>query len=322
MMQFVFELIQPAQSWLFQAMILPVLHALGLMAYADDVYEGTGLFVLGLVELVLIFLLLRPLEMLWPVERWTDRRAVRVDVLYTFLYRSGALPLLFFLLMAPVLGPLEIAMRDLGYLPPNLEEMVPWLGTHPLAAFITYALTIDFAEYWRHRLQHRWSWWWALHAVHHSQRQLSLWADDRNHVLDGLLQAIWLTVLAYAVGVPGEQFVFLILLMRFVESLSHTNVRMDFGTIGNRLVVSPHYHRIHHAIGIGHEGKAGGCNFATLFPVWDVLFGTANFSAPTQPTGVRDQLTGADYGRGFVDQQLKGFNRMWRAWRGAPTTSV
>jgi len=321
-MQFIFDMIQPAQSWLFQMLILPALHAVGLMAYADDVYDGTGLFVLGLVELVAIYALLRPLELWRPVEQWTDRHAVRVDVLYTFLYRSGALPLLFFLLLAPVLGPLEIGMREMGYLPPNLEELVPWIGAHPLAAFATYALLIDFAEYWRHRLQHRFQWWWALHAVHHSQRQLSLWTDDRNHVLDGLIQALWLTLLAYAIGVPGEQFVFLILLMRFIESLSHTNVRLDFGATGNRLVVSPRYHRLHHAIGIGHEGPAGGCNFATLFPVWDIVFGTADFARKVEPTGIRDQLDGADYGEGFVDQQIKGIRRMWRAWRGLPPRSA
>ncbi len=312
-MDYLFRLLEPLQSWLFESVVLPALHALGFMSYADDAYDATGLFVLGLAELGLIYVLIRPLEWWLPAERWADRQAVRVDVLYTFLYRSGLLPLIFFFVLQPLLLPIEKGLRTAGWLPPNLEELIPFLGARPLAAFLTYAAIIDLAEYWRHRLSHRFGWWWALHAVHHSQRQLTLWADDRNHVLDGLIQALWLALLALVIGVPGNAFIAVILAMRLLESLSHANVRFGFGLIGDRLLVSPRYHRLHHAIGLGHEGRYRGCNFATLFPLWDMLFGTANFARAYPATGIRDQLAGADYGAGFWDQQLKGLVRLWRA---------
>lgn len=313
-MDWLFQLLEPAQSWLFQTIVLPALFKTGFMAWADDAYSATGYFVLGLAEIGLVYLLLRPLEAWRPAETWQDRTEVRVDVLYTFLTRTGLLPLLFFLMLQPLLNPLEIWLRAEGWLPPNFEELVPWLGQHALAAFFAYVVVIDFFEYWYHRLQHRLDWWWALHAVHHSQRQLTFWSDDRNHVLDGLLHALWLALLAIAIGMPGSYFFFLILLTRFVESLSHVNARVGFGTLGERLLVSPRFHRIHHGIGVGHEGDTRGCNFATLFPVWDWLFGTANFGRDVPATGIRDQLDGADYGRGFVDQQVRGIARLTRAF--------
>jgi sterol desaturase/sphingolipid hydroxylase (fatty acid hydroxylase superfamily) len=313
---YLFQLIEPVQSWLFQALVLPALYALGFMSYADEAYDVTGLGVMGIVELALIYALLRPLEAWRPVERWRERRAVRADVLYSLLYRSGALPLAFFAVLQPLLNPLEIELRALGWLPPNLEELIPGLASAPLAAFLVYLVAIDFAEYWYHRLQHRFEWWWALHAVHHSQRQLSLWADDRNHLLDGLIHALWLALLALAIGVPGNQFVAIVLLTRLIESLSHANVRFGFGTLGDRLLVSPRFHRIHHGIGVGHEGTARGCNFAALFPLWDVLFGTANFRRFYPATGVADQLRGRDYGFGFLRQQWLGFHRLFHALRG------
>jgi sterol desaturase/sphingolipid hydroxylase (fatty acid hydroxylase superfamily) len=78
-----------------------------------------------------------------------------------------------------------------------------------------------------------------------------------------------------------------------------------------RLLVSPRYHRLHHRIGLGHEsagqGSLGGHNFAVLFPLWDLLFGTARFDGRYEPTGIRDQLPdGRDYGRGFWAQQWLG----------------
>jgi sterol desaturase/sphingolipid hydroxylase (fatty acid hydroxylase superfamily) len=289
------------------------MHRLGFMAHADSAYDATGVFVLGLAEVGLVYVLLRPLEALIPAERWSDRQAARVDVLYTLLYRSGALPLLFFLILDPLLNSLDIGLRAVGYLPPNLEELVPVLQDAPLLAFLAYAVIIDFSLYWFHRAQHRLDWWWALHAVHHSQQRMSLWTDDRNHVLDGLLEALWLALLAHLIGVPGAQFAAIIFLMKAVESLSHANVRFGFGPLGDRLLVSPRFHRVHHGIGVGHEGRARGCNFATLFPAWDMLFGTANFEHVYPPTGIRDQLDGADYGRGFMAQQGLALRRLWRA---------
>jgi sterol desaturase/sphingolipid hydroxylase (fatty acid hydroxylase superfamily) len=309
-MEWLFQLIEPAQSWLFQTLVLPTMFELGFMSWADSAYDATGVFVLGVAEIILIYALVRPLELLKPVEHWADRRAVRVDVLYTLLYRSGALPLLFFLILDPLFYPVHSGLREAGYLPPNLEELVPWLGANPLAAFLTYLLILDFSVYVFHRLQHRFDWWWALHAVHHSQREMSLWTDDRNHLLDGLLLALWEALVALAIGVPGEMFFGAVLLMRGVESLSHANVRMSFGWLGDRLLVSPHYHRVHHGIGVGHEGAARGCNFATLFPVWDWLFGTARFGGDYPATGIRDQLAGRDYGQGFWSQQWLALQRM------------
>jgi len=312
MLEWLFDLISPLQGWLFEHLVLPALFRFGFMHYADEAHSATGLALLGLIELAAIYAVLRPLEWWRPVERWRATRAVRTDVLYTFLYRSGLLPLAFFFVLQPLLNPLDIELRVLGWLPPNLEELVPLLGTQPLLAFLAYLVIIDFADYWRHRFQHRFEWWWALHSVHQSQRQMTLWTDDRNHVLDGLIHALWLALLAILIGVPGNQFLAIVLLTRVVESLSHTNVRISFGAIGDRFLVSPRYHRVHHGIGVGHEGTARGCNFATLFPLWDVLFGTANFRQFYPATGIADQLRGGDYGVGFLRQQGLGIARLWR----------
>jgi hypothetical protein len=100
------------------------------------------------------------------------------------------------------------------------------------------------------------------------------------------------------------------------ESLQHANVRLWFGRIGERLWVSPRFHRLHHSIGIGHETveaerhPLGGHNFGVLLPWWDVLFGTANFEQRYDPTGIRDQVEAKrDYGKGFWSQQWVGLVR-------------
>jgi sterol desaturase/sphingolipid hydroxylase (fatty acid hydroxylase superfamily) len=92
--------------------------------------------------------------------------------------------------------------------------------------------------------------------------------------------------------------------------------------VGERLWVSPCFHRLHHSIGLGHESAGkntlGGHNFGVLLPWWDMLFGTANFALRYDPTGIRDQLAeegGRDYGRGFWRQQWLGLQRLWASVR-------
>jgi len=310
MIDFLSSLFTTIHAWIFETAVQPLLYAFGLVTYAEPAFAALEVTLYGVLEILLMVILLRPLEAWRPAEQWTDRKAVRVDVLYTFLNRLGIVPLAVFLVLDPLTRSVDGTLRMAGYIPPSLETLMPWLAQQPLVSFLIYLAILDLAEYWRHRLSHRFHWWWALHAVHHSQRQLSFWSDRRNHLLDDLLADLWIVLVALVIGVPPGAFIGIVVVTRLIESLSHTNVRLSFGQVGDRLLVSPAFHRMHHGIGIGHEGRAMGCNFAPLFPLWDILFGTANFSHAYPATGIRDQLDGVDYGRGFIAQQVFGVKRL------------
>lgn len=306
-----------AQGWLFQSLVEPLLFRYGGAGILDQAYDGTEIFLLGVLQVMLLYAILRPLEGWIPAERWADRRAVRVDVCYTLLHRLGLVSLALFFVLDPLVDRLAGALRLEGISNFNLDDLWPAVTSIPLVAFVLYLVVLDFAGYWVHRAQHRFRWWWALHSLHHSQTQLSLWADDRNHLLDDLIRDAIFALLAVVIGVQPTQFVLLVFAARSLESFQHANVRLAFGRWGDRLLVSPRFHRRHHAIGDGHEGVYRGCNFAVLFPVWDVLFGTANHEPGYPATGLRDQLAsesapGRDYGRGFWSQQWLGLRRMIR----------
>ena len=312
------------QAWLFESGVQPLLYAMGWMRFQEPAYEATEWFLLGVVQIAVLYVVLRPLEALVPAERWTDRRDTRVDVIYTLLHRLGLIPLLLFLLLTPVFDELAALMRAGGLTPLNLDAVWPGVTDVPIVSFLIYLLVLDLFDYWLHRAQHRFDWWWALHALHHSQRRMSFWADDRNHLLDDLIMDASKAALALAIGVEPAQFVLLIVATRMLQSLQHANVRATLGPLG-QVIVSPIFHRRHHAIGVGHEGTHLGCNFAVLFPLWDRLFGTADFSPAIAPTGIRDQLPapagdGRDYGRGFWAQQWLGLVRLFR--RRPPATAM
>jgi sterol desaturase/sphingolipid hydroxylase (fatty acid hydroxylase superfamily) len=301
-----FDLLAGLNGWIFESAVEPVLYALGLMEYAEDTHDWMDFALLGLVQLLVAWLVCRPLEVWRPVERWQDRRAVRTDVIYALISRIGLLPLVAFALLSGLQAQWEAWLTDNNLLVPTLEQLVPPLRAHPVLTFFVYVVVLDFCEYWRHRAQHSFRWWWALHSIHHAQRQMTFWTDDRNHILDDVLAALWFSSIALLIGVPPGQFPLIVLLLRLVESLSHANVRLHYGRVGERLLVSPRFHRVHHG-----ELSAGehGSNYAVLLPVWDWLFGTADFHRDRfPPTGDPDAPEALVRG-GWLHQQWVG---LWR----------
>ena len=302
-----------AQQWLFEGLLQPLMFHLGLGNLLAEGYRATGWLLVGLLQIALMLTLMRALERWRPVEPVTDRAAVRTDILYTLIHRLGLFRVLLFLTIDPLWDALTGQLRLGGFHGFQLDGLWPGVTDLAWVSFLLYLLLFDLVDYAYHRLQHSVGWWWQLHAVHHSQRQMTLWSDNRNHLLDDLLRDGVFVLLALAVGVAPGQFVAIVAITQLVESLSHANVRLDFGPL-RWLLVSPRFHRLHHAVGLGHEsagqGSLGGHNFAVLFPVWDILFRSARFDDPLQPTGIRDQLEGRDYGRGFWAQQWLGLKRL------------
>jgi sterol desaturase/sphingolipid hydroxylase (fatty acid hydroxylase superfamily) len=112
------------------------------------------------------------------------------------------------------------------------------LGAIPAWAQLVVCLTlVDLLSYWSHRLRHH-PLFFPLHAVHHSAEELDWLAAARMHPLDEIVDNV-------AISVP----VLLLGPLRLV-------------------VVSPAFHRLHHAADVP------GVNYAGMLSLWDRLFGT------------------------------------------------
>lgn len=305
------------QQGFYEHLLQPLMFALGLGNLLEDGFAATAWLLVGVAEILIIVTLFAALERWRPVEPVTDRAAVRTDVLYTLLHRLGLFRVLLFFTVDPVTDELAGWARVQGLPTFQLDQLWPGVTDVAVVSFLLYLVVLDFVDYWLHRGQHRLEWWWQLHSLHHSQRQMTVWSDNRNHLLDDLLRDTVMVLVALLIGIPPGQFIAVVACTQLLESLSHANARLSFGPL-ERVFVSPRFHRLHHSIGIGHEsngkGTLGGHNFAVLFPVWDLLFGTACFDNRYDPTGVRDQLPeegGREYGRGFVAQQWLGLKRLF-----------
>ncbi len=317
-MDFLIDLFANTQAALYERVMQPMAFAMGLGSRLEDVFDATGWLLIGLLQIAVMLAVIGPLQRWRPVEPVTDRAAIRTDVLYTVIHRLGLFRCVLFFTIDPWVDDRLGEMRTAGFGTFHLEDVWPGVTDGPWTSFLIYLVVFDFLNYWLHRAQHQFNPWWALHAVHHSQRQMTQWTDNRNHLLDDVLHALVWVMVAQVIGIAPSQFVAVVALTQLSESFQHANLRVSFGRWGERLWVSPRFHRTHHAIGVGHEspGKVlGGHNFGVLLPWWDMLFGTADFGPRFEPTGIRDQVEeGRDYGQGFWAQQRLGLKRFFSAW--------
>ena len=309
------DLFASAQQWLFEALIGPAAFRLGLGNLLEDGFTATGWLLVGLMQIAVLLLVIAPLERLWPVEPLRDRHAVGIDVLYTLIHRLGLFKLIMFFSVEGWLTSGIGWLRAHGLPTLQIDQLWPGVTDVAWVSFIIYLIVFDLVGYGVHRAQHRFHWWWQLHAVHHSQRQMTMWSDNRNHLLDSVITDVIFVVVAILIGVGPSQFVALVAVTQLLESLQHANLRWSWGRVGSRLLVSPSFHRRHHAVALGHEPGSTvrdpyGENFGVLFPWWDMLFGSADWRPGLEPTGINDQLAGRDYGRGFWRQQWLGLRRL------------
>ncbi len=115
---------------------------------------------------------------------------------------------------------------------------------------------------------------WYFHAIHHSQRELNPFCENRSHVIDYYLELILRTIPVALVGGTYPTWI----LFAYVNGLwgyfIHANVKTK---------VSPQYHRIHHSIELDHSDR----NFGEGVVLWDWMFGTMVEDMDTYPdTGV------------------------------------
>jgi len=215
-------------------------------------------------------------EQLWPaVRRPLFSRAQVVDAIYLALFAVVVLPLL---TVVETGAAIEIGRHahflELGRLPLGPQVVVAGL----------ILVGIDAMNWAAHVANHRSLTLWRLHALHHSQEDMSVLTTFRTHPL---IHASYLPSLlpALILGASGTVPAVAIIVYGCLITLPHANLRWRFGPLG-RVFVSPAYHRLHHvAVFLDDRGTV---NYGFVLVCWDQLIHRAIFPTPGEPlaTGI------------------------------------
>lgn len=195
------------------------------------------------------------------------------------------------------------AARGWHLLPPQI-----WAGLPTPLVILAAVFAGDFVGYWRHRLEHG-RLLWPSHAVHHSDTEMTWLALQRFHPLNFATTILIDGTALMLLGFPAMALVANNLVRHFWGYFIHADLPWTFGPLG-RIFVSPAMHRWHHAA----DRAAYGTNFATVFALFDRMFGTWRVPGPcTAPLGVLDPM-----GEGAAGQLAHPFRpasyRGLRAW--------
>jgi sterol desaturase/sphingolipid hydroxylase (fatty acid hydroxylase superfamily) len=213
-------------------------------------------------------------ERFWPAERQAVLARGHVqDACFVALHAIVVIPLMTLLSV----GAAALIGGHASWI--ELRAAQDWPG------WLIVPLTVvamDGANWLAHYADHRLDFLWRFHALHHSQEELSVLTSFRAHPLmhtTGFL----LAAVPVAVLMPTRPIAPVVITVYVcVGTLQHANLRWTFGPVG-RVVVSPAYHRLHHAPDVQRA------NLGVVLTIWDVLAGRARFPARRAapgPTGL------------------------------------
>ena len=143
----------------------------------------------------------------------------------------------------------------------------------------------DFMSWASHWVRHKIPRLWRFHAMHHSQTELNIFTEFRNHPLDSLIASVLQSLPLFVLQISFETSVAFLVCYKYYLMFTHANVDLDYDDHGwaGYLLVSPRFHRVHHAIAPGLHDH----NFGAVLSIWDVVFGTSKTGLAHAPeTGV------------------------------------
>jgi sterol desaturase/sphingolipid hydroxylase (fatty acid hydroxylase superfamily) len=221
-------------------------------------FQLAGPAVLAFVVVVFVIEQVRPAE-----RRPLLARGHLLDMTYLLAYALVVVPLI--VLIGAGFSS-ELARHAPWLVLPRISGVPGWCFIGPAL------LAIDALDWLAHLGNHRITSLWRLHAVHHSQEELSILTTFRAHPLvhvSFLMAAVPVLAIGSNAVTPTAVFT----AYACLGALPHANVRWTYGKAG-AIVISPAYHRIHHRA----TGRLD-INLGTVFTIWDVLSRRAVFPA-------------------------------------------
>ena len=224
-------------------------------------------------------------EFLFPKHVWSHPSA-KLDVRYFFFH--GLIGHFVFYGLAGIClaaGVVAGLGADIGIMDNKLSPHGPWVtGIIAVLFLIIVNLVADFMGWAIHYLQHKIPLLWQFHKVHHAGEVMHPLSNFREHPIDNITYSIFVSLfqgLAWGLLLRVIQYTpsnleifglsaFNILFNVSAYHLRHSHIWLKWPGVLSKVFASPAHHHVHHSRHVDHLDK----NFAFMFPIWDVIFGT------------------------------------------------
>jgi sterol desaturase/sphingolipid hydroxylase (fatty acid hydroxylase superfamily) len=145
----------------------------------------------------------------------------------------------------------------------NSVQISPWISI-PISI-----IALDFIAYFWHRMNHKFSWLWRFHSVHHTDQVFDASTAVRFHIGELLISLGIRFIVVTIFGMSIASIFLFELIFQFFNIFEHGNIRLPL-TLERWLAfafVTPALHRKHHSM----DTTELNSNFGTVFSFWDKL---------------------------------------------------
>lgn len=218
---------------------------------------------IGVPILVIVFLILFVLESKFKLRKRVQQRWKRIFI--NSIVSLPAFTLLRFLMLPLIVWICQLNQTyhfGLVY----LFELPYWIE-----AIIVF-LVLDYGNYLWHILNHKFTFLWRFHLVHHTDHDLDITTAFRFHFGEMIGSVIFRGTISFLSGATPMQVIVYEILFEVATQFHHSNLKLPFKfeRILNYFIVTPRMHGIHHSV-IKEETDS---NYSVIFSFWDRLHNT------------------------------------------------
>ena len=170
----------------------------------------------------------------------------------------------------------------------NIKGLLEFIGLSQFPKFVVAFLLIDLWMYTIHFANHKFSFMWRFHRVHHSDEMVNTTTGFRFHLGEILISLMLRVLITPLLGIDLLHFLVYELVLIPVLLVQHSDIRfnMSLDEFFSVLFATPKVHHVHHSS----KQKEADTNFASVLSLWDRLFGT--YCSPAGVGEIRYGISG------------------------------
>lgn len=128
------------------------------------------------------------------------------------------------------------------------------------------------SAYTAHWIEHKVTWMWQFHVIHHTDQNIDSTSANRHHPGESVIRFLFTVFAVIITGAP----VWLVFLYQSLSALlsqfNHSNLNLPvwLDNVLKLVICTPHMHRVHHH----YRQPYSDSNYGNIFSFWDRIFGT------------------------------------------------
>ncbi|GGH02347.1 hypothetical protein GCM10011416_21380 [Polaribacter pacificus] len=201
--------------------------------------------------------------------------------LFNFKYHKWkhAFPNLFFTATTVVINfaLAFVLLKTADWVQTHQFGLINWMPEMPLALYVLLGLLLldFFGAYLAHFIEHKVSYLWMIHLVHHTDHKVDTTTANRHHPLESLIRFAFTLFGVFIIGTPIAIVMLYQSMSLIFTQLTHANIRMPkkLDKFLSYFIVSPDMHKIHHHYQLPYTDS----NYGNIFSIWDRLLGTYKY---------------------------------------------